>query len=415
MQGKFPMKDKEIEIMKNKLLKRANGGFSLVELIVVIAIMAILVGVAVPVYSSYIEKTQKSKDTQMIDEIKHAIEIASAAGTFSEDEGGYLVLSTNGVSGVEEGSTIDKILKQTFGNDYVTDLALSYDGWGNSGVIANLTPELASGVAGSSYITGNRAESLLKDVEAMTGTAQRLVAAMNGTTSVTTSFSDLFTPTVLDATAAKYGISKGDYATWEAWADAGNQTAFSNLLVLAAADESEKTLAGTMTEDTSDDYVMSEASAMIMGFSSYYAFAATNPEFSAKLDQSLVELQNKENPTPGECAAWYTALQTTAEQYGYTEYADSEAAGYDSTAFLVILAGLGNPTEEQAGIIKDDINNANLFTQGAVNDMYNTYLGAVQSMNGLGSANITLNDGEIAILFSMKNGTLTIVDTLPVS
>ena len=107
-----------------------NKGFSLVELIVVIAIMAILVGVAVPVYSSYIEKAQKSKDEQMIDEIKHAIEIAGAAGTFSEGESGYIVLSTTeAVSGVEEGSALDAVLKQTFGNDYANTLKLSYDGW----------------------------------------------------------------------------------------------------------------------------------------------------------------------------------------------------------------------------------------------------------------------------------------------
>ena len=49
-----------------------NKGFSLVELIVVIAIMAILVGVAVPVYSSYIEKANAAKDEQLLGEINSA-------------------------------------------------------------------------------------------------------------------------------------------------------------------------------------------------------------------------------------------------------------------------------------------------------------------------------------------------------
>lgn len=62
--------------MKNKLLTRSNGGFSLVELIVVIAIMAILVGVAVPVYSSYIEKANKAKDEQLLGEINSAFNVA---------------------------------------------------------------------------------------------------------------------------------------------------------------------------------------------------------------------------------------------------------------------------------------------------------------------------------------------------
>lgn len=52
-----------------------NKGFSLVELIVVIAIMAILVGVAVPVYTSYITDAKNKVDAQLVGEIDHAIEV----------------------------------------------------------------------------------------------------------------------------------------------------------------------------------------------------------------------------------------------------------------------------------------------------------------------------------------------------
>ena len=52
-----------------------NKGFSLVELIVVIAIMAILVGVAVPVYTSYITKANDNVDKQTAGEVEHAIAV----------------------------------------------------------------------------------------------------------------------------------------------------------------------------------------------------------------------------------------------------------------------------------------------------------------------------------------------------
>lgn len=51
-----------------------NKGFSLVELIVVIAIMAVLVGVLAPAYLSYVEKSRKQKDESAADEVKRAVE-----------------------------------------------------------------------------------------------------------------------------------------------------------------------------------------------------------------------------------------------------------------------------------------------------------------------------------------------------
>ena len=48
--------------MKKSKGKKGNGGFSLVELIIVIAIMAVLVGVLAPQYLSYIHKAKVAAD-----------------------------------------------------------------------------------------------------------------------------------------------------------------------------------------------------------------------------------------------------------------------------------------------------------------------------------------------------------------
>lgn len=50
-----------------------NKGFSLVELIIVIAIMAILVGVLAPQLIKYIEKSKVSADTQAADSVHTAV------------------------------------------------------------------------------------------------------------------------------------------------------------------------------------------------------------------------------------------------------------------------------------------------------------------------------------------------------
>lgn len=58
--------------------KMNNKGFSLVELIIVIAIMAVLMVVLAPQLLRYVEKTRLQKDNSAISEIANAIKIACA-------------------------------------------------------------------------------------------------------------------------------------------------------------------------------------------------------------------------------------------------------------------------------------------------------------------------------------------------
>jgi type IV pilus assembly protein PilA len=112
--------------MKNQK-SMGNKGFSLVELIVVIAIMAVLVGVLAPQFIKYVESSRQSTDIQNVQALKTAIE------TEAVDAGSAGTLTSSSLT-----ITIDASAKTaTVGNISLTTVTspanLKSDGW-NDGV-----------------------------------------------------------------------------------------------------------------------------------------------------------------------------------------------------------------------------------------------------------------------------------------
>ena len=58
--------------------KKNNKGFTLVELVIAIAILAILVGLLAPQYTKYVEKSRKSADASNMDEMVKAVQVYAA-------------------------------------------------------------------------------------------------------------------------------------------------------------------------------------------------------------------------------------------------------------------------------------------------------------------------------------------------
>ena len=88
-----------------------NKGFSLVELIVVIAIMAILVGVAVPVYTQYIGNANTAVDKQTAGEVEHAIEVVLIDPTVTDEHDDEVIVLTSEGLAYEDESDEDDFLK----------------------------------------------------------------------------------------------------------------------------------------------------------------------------------------------------------------------------------------------------------------------------------------------------------------
>lgn len=64
--------------MTNEILENKNKGFSLVELIVVIAIMAVMTSVLAPSLLGYVEKSRMQKDDSAMGEVMNAVKLALA-------------------------------------------------------------------------------------------------------------------------------------------------------------------------------------------------------------------------------------------------------------------------------------------------------------------------------------------------
>jgi type IV pilus assembly protein PilA len=125
-------------IMKKQ---RNNKGFTLVELIVVMAIMAILIGALAPQVVKYVEQARESKDMQVVSTVFTAVQTAIASSETTVAD-----ITQKDISTVIGLATVGADVKDLLG--YATSVTADDV---ETGVEAKLKSK--KGIAGNIYIT----------------------------------------------------------------------------------------------------------------------------------------------------------------------------------------------------------------------------------------------------------------------
>jgi type IV pilus assembly protein PilA len=127
-------------------MKQAQKGFTLIELMIVVAIIGILAAVAIPAYSTYTKKAKFTEVTQATQAVKTAVEVCSSDSGLASNMGNCI----GGTNGVPANIT------NTNATKYVDNVQTTSPS--NTTVAITATARTANGLNGETYIlTGTQA------------------------------------------------------------------------------------------------------------------------------------------------------------------------------------------------------------------------------------------------------------------
>lgn len=392
------------------LKPKANAGFTLVELIVVIAILGILSGVGVVGYNGYVKKANMAADQSLVSDVARALQLAYYSDVDSATSD-YVVLNTEGAS-AEENGFAEAAMAAAFGEGWAETATLKYDGWTDDGLlslVANYTEEDLTTIAASTFMEKSTPEALMLAVTDMTD----LVSAVIRGSDLSQAASRLNTLLGADSDAVKTlnGMS------WDLESEEGKaeySTAISNLLV--------NHLSGVIDGANEEELENDGMTQVLYMYTAVYAYAMATGD-----TEPLADMKATLNDIPfadlsgidSKDACWGyfvrdTGANANAEKYEgfFASYFGTGDDGLYEADQDALTAMMGAVSEISGNYLdKESLTNPELFATGEVAEQVNNYMNSVKALAGMDEETRTqlrsVADGSV-VVFVAEDGSVAV-------
>lgn len=347
--------------MKNK---KMTAGFTLVELIVVIAILGILAGVGTVGYSGYIKKANMAADEQTMGNLRYAaimgsIENPTVDGVVRVNNSGSTV--DMGKTSAENAEIISDWMEAMFGSSWETSVKLKITGAEKALFIP--VSQVTLSAEEQDWVNAINGSNYAGNYEAFAGTASNLSSAMSQAVAsgdiekLETLLGDAGYKTYLQNT---WGI---DYTDTEKKTEIGNATAFyiAEQTKGMSTDTAYTNLKNALASGNMNDLVKylnaaGNGSAMAgtaLGFG--VASGYLNSDYISA--ESKAALEQKANQVTG-ITTMIAYLREVNGDAGFAEYMNSESSKADVDAYLSAMA-LVNSRQDEIDISEENVYSSN--------------------------------------------------------